>query len=152
MNDKTKPAPKAGKTRTKSTPETAKSVNLSLHDDEEVHAKLLNILHLCQKNNKGIHIPLSGALRFAVNAAHTNIFGEEFDEDPSGAFDAFLERLEQYKSRPRPRPAPQERAPEPPRQSASAEGGKTPGQIAREAAESKSDAERGIGKPPAPKT
>lgn len=146
MNEMTK------KTRTKSTPETAKSVNLSLQDDEGTHAKLLNILKLNQHNNKGIHIPLSGALRFAVHAAHTTIFGEEFDEDTTGAFEAYLERLEQYKARPRrpPQPVPDQsatREAEPAR----AEGGKTPAQIAREAAESKPDSERGIGKPQAPK-
>ncbi|HSH27958.1 MAG TPA: hypothetical protein VK972_09385 [Wenzhouxiangella sp.] len=152
--EKQTPAASAGKPRKRSTPETAQSVNLHIGDDEELRTKILNILNVCRHNNKGITIPLSGALRYAINAGHNAIFGEEFDDAPEGAFDAFKERLEALKARRRGTPIPEttQAPPQRPSQHHSAEAGKTPAQIAREAAEAKGDAARGIGKPKPPQS
>ena len=129
----------------------AKSVTLAL--DDETRQKLLNILWLNQKNNKGINIPLSGALRFALCTAHDNIFGPEFDETPEDAVEAFKAKVEERLAARRPIPAATHQGyvetPQRPRPVPSSPG-MSPGELARQKRDEKPDSKRGIGKPEKP--
>ena len=160
MNEKTE----VKQARKRGPKEEAKSVSLQL--DDEMRQKLLNIHWLNERNNKGIHIPLSGALRFALHVAHETIFGMDEDVAPEDAVELFKQReqeLRAAKAAPRPRPAaspqpepsgpidPGADVPERAREPREPSGG-SPAELARRKRDSKPDSERGIGKPQPPRS
>lgn len=79
--------------KTRAPMDQAKSVNVSL--DDKLRRKLLNIHAERSDKNPGLHIPLSNATAFAINVAHDVIFGNEFQDEPEGALEAYRDRVKQ---------------------------------------------------------